>query len=172
MKKITIFLAALLLMGFSNAFSQKCKVGTDPITNEHSVSFDYANRTVFYEYKGALVNLELKFDYNGVLKVIVPQGTEIIFKLENGEIMKLVTASDAPPKTDASSSMYSTTIYTNYYYPIQLSKDQVKQLATSKVVLIRYPDTQGGTRDFEPKGLTKKLADVLQKGALCIQENF
>ena len=104
--------------------------------------------------------------------MIVPKGTEIILKLENGEILKLATAYDASPKTDASSSMYSATIYTNYFYPIELTKDEVNKLATSKVVLIRYPDTQGGTRDFEPKGFTKKLADVLQKGAQCIRENF
>jgi hypothetical protein len=172
MKKISFLLLCLLALSFNNGFSQKCKVGADPITNEKVASFDFSSRTVFYEYKSGVIHLEMKFTYSGSYKVIVPKETEMIFKLENGEIIKLATISDAPPKTRATATQYSAYINTDYSYLVELTKDQVTKLATSKVILIRYPDTQGGSLDYTPKGLGKIYTNVLFKGANCIRENF
>jgi hypothetical protein len=174
MKKIYFFLLSLLLLSFTTVYSQKCKVGADPFTGEKVVSFDFSSRVIYYEYKAGITHLEMVFNYNGVLKVIVPKGTELLFKLENGEILKLVTIADAPPKTARAnqSQYYSTSFTSDYSYVMEVSKEDVGKLAASKVVLIRYPDTQGGTLDYSPKGLGKKLADVLFKGANCLKENF
>jgi len=172
MKKFYFLLFALLLMNFTTLNAQKCKVGKDPITNESVVTFDYGSRAVYFEYKGSTIHLEMRFNYNGVYKVIVPKGTELIFKLENGEIIKLPTITDTPPKTDAATSSSSMYIYTNYCYQMELTKEQVTKLADSKVILLRYPDGQGGTLDYTPKGLGKILTNAINKGANCIKENF
>jgi len=172
MKKLSIANTLLMICLLSPALAQKCKIGTDPFSNERTVTFDFMYKTIYYEFKGNAVRMEMKFTYNGALKVIVPAGAEVQYKFENGDMLKLTTIADAAPKTTASASQYSASFYSDYTYAFNLTREEVEKLAASKVILIRYPDTQGGTLDFKPKGFDKKLIDVLYKGANCIKENY
>jgi len=63
-------------------------------------------------------------------------------------------------------------MYSDYSYLMELTKEEVFKIATSKVILVRYPDTQGGTLDYTPKGLGKIITNALFKGANCLKENF
>lgn len=163
----------MLVISVSNVFSQKCKVGKDPFTNEKTVSSDYSHRMIYFESKGDIIQMELKFTYKGSLSTFVPAGTELLFKLENDDILKLAIKEDAPPKKKVNTDMAGyNTITSDYSYVMVLTKDELTKLATSKVVLIRYPDAQGGTLDYTPKGLGKILSNEIFKCANCIKENL
>lgn len=172
MKKLFLSLILFLAAGAIECSAQKCKAGEDPITGEPVVSFDFNYRAVYFEYRKQAILMEFKMEYIGSMKVSLPAGTEVIFKLENGEILKLKTKSEAIPKSMASSNQYSVCVYSSYSFPFELTKEELNRFATSKIVLIRYPDTQGGTLDFIPKGFSKKIVDVLYKGAKCIHEKI
>ena len=173
MKKLFVFLIVLCLMSFTTVNAQKCKVGKDPFTGEKTVSSDFSHRTIYFEYKGDKIHMELKFTYKGQLHTDIPTGTEILFKLENDEILKFAIVEDAPPKTkvghDNAGYSYVTT---DYSFVMLVSKDELNKMASSKVVLIRYPDAQGGTLDYTPKGLGKILTNAIYKCANCIKDNL
>ena len=172
MKKIDLLLTAILLLGFCNLYSQKCKVEPDPFTKENVVSFNFMSKIIYFEMKGGVVHMEIKATYNGSLKVIVPQGSEVMLKLDNDQIIKLTTSADAVPITRATATQYSASMNTDYSYVMEVSKEDIKKLAESKANLIRYPDTKGGSTDIKLSGFNGKLANEIKKGAECISSHF
>lgn len=101
------------------------------------------------------------------------KGLKCFLNLESGEIVKLTTLSDTPPKTNVSANQFGATVYTNYSYMFELKEDDLKKMSTSPIVFVRYPDTAGGTSDFtvEQKA-TKKFYKKVVEGAICIQSNL
>lgn len=168
MKKISYSLIILFTICFNSGFSQKCEVTKDPITNETITSFNFKNRMVYYEHQKGVSSLEMLFTYGGELNVTIPKGTELLFKLESGEILKLVTANDAIPKSQVVASQYSASVITYYSYLMQINKETMAKLAGSPVVLIRFPNGKGGQDDFIPKGRAKKISSAIVKGAQCM----
>ncbi len=171
MKKISLLLLILFTIDCTQVSAQKCKVAKDPITNETIASFDFKGRMVYYEHKQGKSTLEMRFTYGGQLNVIMEKGTELIFKLENGDILKLLTVSDATPKAQVVASQYSAGVITYYSYVMAISKEDMAKLAGSKTILIRFPNGKGGQDDFIPKGRSKKIAGAIQKGAQCMMPN-
>lgn len=170
MKKIQIALFFTLLSSF--VFSQKCEIKSDPFTKERIVSFDFKKRSIYYELKNDVIKLEFIFNYSGELNVAVPKGTELLFKLENGETVKLLTVSQSHPKTRLIANQASASVLTNYTYVFNVNKEELSKLAISKVILVRYPDTKGDFLDFEIKVRGRKYATALYEGAQCIQSNL
>jgi hypothetical protein len=167
MKQFILFLTCFFSL--NSIYSQDCEVKKDPFSNEEVVSYDFKKKVVCYESKQGTITLEMLFVYSGDLKIIVPQGSELSFKLENGDIIQQSTIIDASPKTDITSNAV---IYTNYTYKIMLTKAEIEKLAGSKVILIRYPDAKGGVMDYEIKGFGKFFSKQLLKGASCIKEHL
>ena len=165
MKKslLAIIILTLSLSGFS-----QCKVEKDAFTNEKVVSYNYHNKVIYFDYRADSILFEIMFDYDGAIKVLIPAGTELMFKLENGEIIKLLTIIDSAPM----SKVESNSIRTKYSYRMILTRDEIKKMANSYVTLIRYPDTKGGFTDAKLTGLAKKFAKAIYKGAKCIYENI
>ena len=166
MKTKTVQLIVAFLMCATWGFSQKCKVTKDEFSGETVASFDFKDRMVYFECKGATVRLELTFDYSGELNVMVPLGSDLLFKLENGSKINKKTTVDASPKTKVVASAF---IQTDYTYIVELSKEEVEKMATAKVTMCRYPDTKGGYLDIPIKG---KWQGALFDGAVCMQGNI
>lgn len=59
----------------------QCKVNNDPITNEKVVSYNYYDHEFYFERKNNVSKFEILWTYPSQLKMIVPKGTEMLFKL-------------------------------------------------------------------------------------------
>jgi len=170
-------LKSLLLLTFlfiiSIAFAQECEVKNDPITGEKTCSFYNKKKSIRYEYNGGdTIDFFTTFTYTGEHNIAMPQGSELIFKLEDNTILTFKSAIDAAPITKIQSSQYGSTVFTNYTFTFKLTIDQIEKLANSKLVFMRYPSTDGGHLDHKIKGLGKKYGKTFTDGAICISENF
>ena len=168
MKKIELLFLCVFCMNF--IFGQDCEVIKDPITNARIVSFDYANHAVYYEFQDGKIKFELFTYYSGRFNVVMPKGTEVIFKLESNEILKFHTSIDAIPKWD----VLGYSINTGYSYIFELNEEDIAKLAGSKAILFRYPDTNGGTIDMDltTRGGYKRFAKAILNGATCIKSQM
>ena len=110
----------------------------------------------------------MTFGYPGDYKVSVAKGSELSYKFENDDILKLLSADESYPKSNVSGS----TIYTNYTFRMELSKSDLTKFAESKVVFIRYPDANGSKVDWELKGLYKIYSKYILEGAKCVKEHL
>lgn len=176
MKK-TIFLSIFLfIFSASISFAQKgkCTTTTDPFSSETVKSYEllwYGLRHMYFESKGEHIKVELRIGYSGAINVTVPKGTEFLFKMENNDIVKLLTAEDALPSTSVSGTSSMTITSTKYIYVFSPSKDDITKLAGSSLVILRYPNPQGGTIDLENKGARKKWMKGITDGAKCMLNN-
>src|SRR5690606_38117405 len=121
-----IFLLAIYLP----RFSQKCEVAKDPITGEKMITANYKDRWVYLESKKDQTKFSLLWWFSGALNETVPKGSEVIFKLENDEIIKLTTVTDADPKRNAN----QVGVFTAYTYEFILDKAVLNKFASSKPV--------------------------------------
>lgn len=184
-KKITLILLLLISI---KTYSQKCKTDKDPFTNEKITSFDFYNKTVYFEIKNDSIRFDIKFNYWGERKHEFDKGTEVLIKLENGSKINLYTIKKSKPKiesvTSSSNGPFSSRFglgfgttssenFTAYSFPFLLNKTELKSLSESKIEIIRIPDTDEGEHvDLKAKGKTKKKIKAIKKGATCISENI
>ncbi|MFX0558644.1 hypothetical protein ACOCEA_17715 [Maribacter sp. CXY002] len=178
-RKTLIFITLILFS--SNSFSQKCVDETDPFTNERKISFDYNFKTVYFQVIDKKIEFEITFSYRGERGTEFKEGTEILFKLENGNILNLKTTRKSISKIEQINytsntfgygmgmSMSNSQNYSTYSFAFTLLKTQLDQFSESKIVLIRVPDTdEGKFYDLEDKGETKKKIKAIKKGATCM----
>ncbi|MGH1338044.1 MAG: hypothetical protein ACRBFS_18125 [Aureispira sp.] len=159
----------LFLWNISCSYGQKCTVKSDPITGEKVIEFSNVYKTLRFQNKGtALTDFYTTFSYGGEQNVVIPKGSEIFFKLKNGKIIKLESITDTHPQTILSGDI----ILSRYTYAFQLTKEQMKDLASDKIVFMRYPSTDGGTLDYDVKGLGKVYTSKITKGAKCLAERL
>ncbi len=167
---MTFFLISLcFLLSISFSYGQKCEVQADPFTGERTIKFMNQYKTLRYENTGGeFTDFYTTFSYGGEQNVSVLKGSEIMFKLNNGDIVKLKSIDDANPQ----SRLIETTIISMYTYHFKLTKEQVDQLASDKIALMRYPSLDGGSLDWKVKGLGKIYASKITKGAQCVSESL
>ncbi|WP_308993870.1 hypothetical protein QLS71_012255 [Mariniflexile litorale] len=178
-KKTLLFINLILIS--LNSFSQKCVDETDPFTNERKISFDYNYKTVYLQLIDEKIEFEITFSYRGERSNEFKENTELLFKLENGNILTLKTFRKSIPKIEQINyssntfgygmgmSMSNSQNYSTYSFAFSLSKTELSQLAESKIDLIRIPDTdEGKFYDLESKGETKKKIKAINKGATCM----
>ncbi|MES2679686.1 MAG: hypothetical protein V4635_07370 [Bacteroidota bacterium] len=168
-KKFSYFVLPLVLLSSGTLFSQKCEVAKDPFTSERTVVSNYGDKIVYFENKAGKLKMEMVFTYAGGIDVTMAKGAEVLYKLENEQTVKLVSVNESLPKRIITQA--STQLTTNYSYVFDITVDDLKKFAASKVVFIRFPDTKGGTSDFEGKN-GKGLVKAIMKGAECMVENF
>lgn len=165
MNKLSYLLLLAMVFSFSTSYAQKCEVSKDPFTNDIVASFDFRNKMLFFEHKNGTTKFGFRIAYGGELNVVMPKGTKISFKLENGETISLTTIDDVAPISQVSS--YG--VATAYTYIMELNKEEVSKLANIKVTHIRYPDAKGGFIDYESN---RKWTRVIMEGAECMLENL
>lgn len=164
MKKLGFFI--LLFFSLIHSYGQ-CKTERDDFTKETITKFEWADWntekfTVSFHFKNDDGILTLGYLYNGKLETIIPQGTEVLFKLENGEILKFQIKSDAVPK-------YFTIpgVVTQYHYSFPITNHDIEKISNGKVDKIRLtdPSKPEGTidTDFFNKGLRKGAECLLKK---------
>ncbi len=184
-KKTTLILIILISI---KTYSQKCKTEKDPFTNEKITSFDFYNKTVYFEVKNDSIRFDIKFNYWGERKHEFNKGEEILIKLENGSKINLKTIKQSKPKIESVTSTsngpffpgfgggFNTTSsenFTAYAFTFLLTKTELKSLTESKIDIIRIPDTDEGEHvDLKAKGKTKQKIKAIRKGATCISENI
>ncbi|GAA3611970.1 hypothetical protein Q4Q39_04700 [Flavivirga amylovorans] len=186
MQKKTIII--LLILISIKTYSQKCKTDKDPFTNEKITSFDFYNKTVYFEIKNDTIRFDIKFNYWGEREHEFDEGAEILIKLENGSKINLKTIKKAKPKIESITSSsngpffpgfgggFNTTSsenFTAYSFTFLLNKTELKSLTESKIDIIRIPDTDEGEHvDLKAKGRTRQKIKAIKKGATCINENI
>ena len=184
-KKIPLVLIILISI---KTYSQKCKTDKDPFSNEKVTSFDFYNKTVYYEIKNETVKFEIKFNYWGERKHEFNEGSEILIKLEDGSKLNLKTIKQSIPIIESVTSLsngpfsagfgggFGTTSsenFTAYSFTFLLSKIELKKLMENKIDIIRIPDTDEGEYvDLKAQGKTKKKIKAIKKGATCINESM
>ncbi len=184
-KKITLILIILISI---KTYSQKCKTDKDPFTNEKITSFDFYNKTVYFEIKNDSIKFDIKFNYWGERKYEFDEGAEILIKLENGSKINLKTIKQSKPIIESVTSSSNGPFYTGfgggfgttssenftaYSFTFLLTKTELKSLMESKIDIIRIPDTDEGEYvDLKAKGKTKKKIKAIKKGATCISESI
>ena len=120
---------------------------------------------LYFEHKGETTTFGFQISYGGELNVIIPKGTEVLFKLKNGETLTLTTMNDAAPISQA--SPYG--VVTFYTYIMELTGENVNRLAKMEVSDIRYPDGKGGFLDYEAN---RKWRRIIMEGAECMSEHL
>lgn len=167
-KSLLILILLFIFVKLSPAFSQKCEVTKDPISGEKLITANYRDRWVYMENKGDLTKLQIVYTYSGDVTLVCPKGSELVIKLENDEILKLVTAVVALPKRQLAQGV----VYTNYTFETSLDKAALAKLAASVPMLIRLPDMQTGEKDITEKwSQGKKYFKAINTGAAFILAN-
>lgn len=169
MKSILYFATlTFLFLHFNAAQAQKCEVIKDPITGEKMITANYRDKWVYMENKGDLTNIQIVYTYFGDVTKISPKGSELIFKLDNDEIIKCTTSTDAESKRQLAQGI----VYSNYTFETVLDKATVTKLAAHAPMLIRLPDMQTGERDITEKwSQGKKYFKAINTGAAFILAN-
>jgi hypothetical protein len=158
-----------LLLSLQYAFTQKgkCNLQPDPFNEKITRSYIWPSVNEKFLYLGLIdetVRVELYNEYYGSFIKTIPKGSEVLLKLENGEIIKSSLIEDSSPitvGTDVSST-------SRYFYVIELNRDIISKILTSPIVLIRYPSPAGGTEDFGAKDVHKKYLKAISSGVTCI----
>jgi hypothetical protein len=97
MKKYIVILSLVATCSYTS-FSQECQKLTDPFTNESLIQFEWrsgGNRTLLYESRNGKATVEMKFGEVGAVEFTIPKGSEVLMKLENGDVIKLITLLEA-----------------------------------------------------------------------------
>lgn len=171
MKNLTLCL--IFTVAFSAfAVAQKCQETADPITGEKKIQYVYkaSFHSLDYTITDNVCTLKKTFYYAGSVQVKSPAGTEIIFKLENGEILKLKTATEVIPRIYGGNGGTESSFDQTFV----LTKADLQKLASSPVVLIRIPlFTSEGFRDLDKKNpMVFVNKSHLKKGAACMLEHL
>jgi hypothetical protein len=164
MKNLFSFIIALFF--FNPCYSQ-CKIEKDAFTNEEVAKFDYntlgwpANYFLSCQKKKDEISMTFCYYFQNKVEKVIPKGSEVLFKLESGEIVKCITTSDASPEPSVTNGQ----IWTKYNYTFNIQKTDIEKFASSKVQLMRFTDaSKEGTVDTDVyrKGL-KKAAECITK---------
>jgi len=188
-----IFLAALCMLSF-NAFSQNCKYEKNEIdkftkkkvviTKSEKV-FYTLNTSGFYTVKQDGENYYIEFDYlvqtsfsgtsNAEKNISIKQNDQLMFLLENDEIVTLVSANTV--QTQMKPNMTSQLVnweLNDVSYPISL--EQLKTLQSAKTKTLRIYRTIGydaqniGQQDYMDVDIKKASQDDIQKLINCLIE--
>lgn len=164
---------SLLFASSSNLIGQSCDIVADPITGEKLVEFKNKQQTLKYIYKGGeKVEFFTTFIYKDEQNTTFPAGSEVFIKMDNGLITQLNSVDEAVPQTKVTTTSETVTVNTWYTFKFFVTREQVEQLASGKIVFMRYPAIDGGTVDLDIKGFGKIYAKKITKGAECIKENL
>lgn len=59
-------------------------------------------------------------------------------------------------------------VYSSYYLKMELTQDQLRQMAQHKVTDMKFPDLHGGSRSFTDKELRNRFQKFMIEGAKCM----
>jgi hypothetical protein len=170
--KLSICAVVLLLLSAGSSYAQ-CSFDTDKkddFTGENVRSSRVRIGTLLYswwllmEQKGTKYYMTVQSASTGKVDDIIPKGSKILFKLENGKVVEMIVTEDCVP----SHSVQSNTIVSMWLPKGELTKETMQQISESGISLIRMSI---GGKDFnspEPTNKetrkTRELAECMVKG--------
>ena len=160
-----------ICLGFISilSFGQDCKVQVDPFTNSDIVSYEFGKYIIF-SLKNDDILLRYQIQFDGAMSTVMPKGSLISFSLENGDIVELLSLEDAiPVKISGYPQSFTSSVVTEYFVNMKLTKEQLNNFANSKMTYVRYPDLKGG---FTINDKSKRWIRKLNEGAQCIENNL
>ncbi len=161
-----IFLFAALSV--NSIYAQGCQINEDPFTNEKVITYNWKQGIVFYEQTPDHTKFGIRIHYDGEQNVVFEKGNQLLFKLDNDEVLTLTTCADAVPETKISANQYSAAVYTAYTFVFYITPEQLKKLADHRLTAVRYPDANGEKLDIFLKGKRNKYSKAVQEGGQCI----
>lgn len=170
--KSNILFALLLILKLQTGIAQ-CNTKKDEFTGEAVTKYHknyFANYVVDIETKHHLTTFQFDKLYTGQITSVISKGTHVMLKLENGDIIKLITIMDCAPKP----ILMDNSVYTSFLFVFEINDMILEKLAISKIVLMRLPNpsTENTTVDIGEKGELftrhKKLLKAILAGAKCM----
>ncbi|MCE2994914.1 MAG: hypothetical protein ACK5RG_16395 [Cyclobacteriaceae bacterium] len=173
--KTPLILIVLVFFTISFSFGQECEKQTDPFSNEKVTTFEWKAggiRTLFMESRNGKSTLEFRVGEIGAIEYTISAGSDVQIKLENGEIIKMHTLFETKSVVSSTSfSESSNVVSSTYFMKTEITNEQLKKLATSKVTHMQFPDLHGGLQTYSSKELRNKFERFLMEGAKCLTEN-
>lgn len=163
---------SILLVSFQlAAIGQKCVPKKDHFSNSESCEFE---SNINYFSLKSLSNDSIKFIYSkkfsGSNDLIIPKNSILKVKLSSGDIIELITKSDAMPKLNSAYDYKSQIhVFSEYRLEFILSKIELEKLAAYELYALRIPSPEGGTADMDISEKSyKSHFKELQKGFNCL----
>lgn len=173
--KTPLVFSLFFLFSILCCFGQECEKQTDPFSNEKVTTFEWKAggiRTLFMESRNGKSTLEFRVGEFGAIEYTIQAGSVVQIKLENGEIIKMRTLFETKSVVSSTSfSESSNVVSSTYFIKTEITDDQLKKLATSKVTHMQFPDLHGGLQTYSSKELRNKFERFLMEGAKCLTEN-
>jgi hypothetical protein len=173
--KTPLTLIVLLFFTTSCSFGQECEKQTDPFSNEKVNSFEWKAggiRTLFMESRNGKSTLEFRIGEIGSVQYTIPKESLVQIKLETGDIIKMYTLLETQSVVSSTTFTESSNIVSStYFIKTEITIEQLKKLAASKVTFMQFPDLHGGLQTYSSKELRNKFERFLMEGAKCLTEN-
>jgi hypothetical protein len=159
-------LCILLFFAAFDSYAQKCKFDfeeVDKITNQETKGIfikESGHTVALYQYHGENL-LILTLTFNGQKRDIVSKGDTLLFKLEDGNLIELISSEEFVPVSQA--TQYG--VYTAYSIKYVLDKEAIGLIKRSPGILIR---AKIGAAWFDVD-YSKKKWESIRKAAACIE---
>jgi len=149
--------------------SGQCGSKIDPFSKEKIDYYDFWSGKVYYELSGDSLSLSLGFWYGGQSDIVLPQGTELLISLENGEILSLKTIEKTEPVVTGIADQNYGRILTIYTMKFSLDIETLNIFAAEKLTYLRFQHPTIGNFDTDlNENSDKEFGKAITKGAKCI----
>ncbi len=175
-KRLITFIVLFICFFISNAehlFAQNCKFKEekDPFSNEVFKSAEYKigpltwNWILYLKQKNNNIEVSLNAESSGVSNTIISAGDTLYIRLENNEIIHLVSSQNVNPNIF---TKWSTgTIWTKYLIQFEINDQLIRKLATSNITDMKI-NINGN--DLTLPKITKKQTTPIQKAFECLAQ--
>jgi hypothetical protein len=154
-----------------NAQKLTCETKQDPFTNDKKTVFYYSTNVDFptfeYDFKTKKIVYNMYSNFSGQHSNTFPDGYKIQFKFSDDSIIELNAFNELEPVPSANPM----SVYTQYTFKFELSKEDILKFANNDIAFFRQPTPLKDeflSKDSKGKNYWK----ILKKGAKCISESL
>lgn len=165
---LLFFILAFLVNTHIYAQPIKCSETKDPISGARILTSSYKDSNLKIEYStGGIIKLYWPLNYAGQQQVAFKEGTSFILKLEDEQIITLKSIHETTPQV----LIGTYNVISKYAFILEVSKEQVAQLATSSIIFSRTPTPTGEMQDVSD-GWGKRAQKTYKKLFACINDRL
>jgi hypothetical protein len=171
-KKSRLLTLTTLLLFTYTLNAQNCKFDEekkDPFSNElirktaHKIGPATWNWMMTFTQTGNNLGMDLRVVLGGHLQETITKGNILFLKLENGEVLQLLSLEDATPAHLVATG----TIWTNYFFKYQLNNDVKAKMAQSPITDLKIKI--GANETLLPK-ITEKQTSRIMNTVSCMSK--
>ena len=168
--KLALCTFAIVAMSTTSSFAQKCHFDVDKkdyFSGEHVRNVRVRIGNLFYswwvllEQKGPKYSMMVQSAATGKIDDIIPKGSKVLFKLDNGKVVEVTLSDDCVPNHDVQNN----TIISTWLTKCDVTKEAMQQLSESPTTLIRM---NVGGKDFDSPGASGKEGKKVMESAQCL----